>query len=49
MLLVFLHQMHRSKVTERETALEKVNCNNVRAKKISLENFSWSNGFQGIG
>ena len=48
MLLVFLHQMHRSKVTGRKTALERVNCNNVQAKKISLENLSWSNGFQGV-
>ena len=40
MLLVFLHQKHRWKVPERKTALQRINCNNVRAKKISLENFS---------
>ena len=26
------------------SAVERENCNNVRARKISLENFSWSNG-----
>ena len=41
MLFVFLHEMHRSKVTERKTALKRVNCNNVRAKRISFDNLSW--------
>ena len=41
MLLVFLHEMHRSKVTETKTALKRVNCNNVQAKRISFDNLSW--------
>ena len=45
MLLVFLQQMDQSKVTESKTALERGNCNNVRARKMSIENFSWSNNF----
>ena len=32
------------KFTERKAALERVNCNYVWARKIFLENFSWSNG-----
>ena len=43
MLLVFLQQIHWLKVRERKTAVERVNCNNERARKNSLETFS-SNG-----